>query len=361
MSVVWGKSYYKSLKSENFSPEKIIDEEIESEQEAQILVSPKNPGRPKKQVVWTPEEDAILLKSAEEKKSLIEVYPLLKEKSLSACRTRMRELNCTPQRLSWTDEDVEIISKYYPYIGKYVSRLLPNHSENSCKWYASKHGLFFNSLSSKRWTQEEIDILKKYFSSEGCETVKRLKGRTYRDCFIKAVCQLQLSVPSNGYESLLQFPLEENGWSTEEDAVLLDNIYNLKEAARLSHRTVRECAARLDYLGVYMYDERWNTEWSKEECDVLKEHYSRYGTAICELLPGRSPSAIRTKANRLGLVFTWSAEELECLRQYYPIMGEQVSLLLPEKSLPAILAQARFYKLKYHGPTDEGREGQSPE
>lgn len=365
---MWGKSYYNSFRSGEFHPEKIKEENGDNPPNVELAPTVyKKRGRKKSSNIWSDKENEILLNAIENNRPLVEVLPLLEGRSFSSCRNHMRELRQLqqfPRKTPWRKEELDILKKYYPYIGKYCAKLIPTHSQTSCIWYASKLGIAFSPISTKAWSDEEIDTLKEYFSKDGCLILQRIKGRTYRECFIESVFYLNLPLPADGYETLFQFPLDEcsSSWTEAEDEVLIRHKDCLNTSvAELCNHTMIECMNRLNYLGAYMIDSCWGKPWTKEESEILQGNYSKYGLSICELLPKRSPSSIRTKASRMGLKFTWSIEELSCLKQYYPIMGDKVSLLLPEKALPAILAQASYCNLKYEKRTDKRREGQSPE
>lgn len=69
-------------------------------------------------------------------------------------------------------------------------------------------------------------------------------------------------------------------------------------------------------------------DWTEREIGVLRDRYKRHGARGCaKRLPGRSMGAIKTRANRLGLIHRaappWSSSELDTLRREWHEVGER--------------------------------------
>lgn len=80
----------------------------------------------------------------------------------------------------WSDEENNILKKYYPKLGGKCKKYLPNRNRKSIIAQAHRLNLSFNNI--KKWTVEEENILKKYYKLEGEKSFDRIKNRTYRSC-----------------------------------------------------------------------------------------------------------------------------------------------------------------------------------
>lgn len=93
--------------------------------------------------------------------------------------------------------------------------------------------------------------------------------------------------------------------------------------------------------------------WSEEEKQILMTHYSegrRMGW-LMEQLPGRNRKTIYWMADKLGLVsaYNWTKKECDILRQYYPSMGSRISAMLPGRESYAIRFKAMKMGLRFEG------------
>lgn len=79
------------------------------------------------------------------------------------------------QGRAWTEEEIEILKKWYPIEGIKVKDRLKSRTKSAIITQAHKLGL---KDGNKKWAEEEIKILIKYFPIEGMKVVNRLKGRT---------------------------------------------------------------------------------------------------------------------------------------------------------------------------------------
>lgn len=94
--------------------------------------------------------------------------------------------------------------------------------------------------------------------------------------------------------------------------------------------------------------------YSDEEVEIIRQNYPTRGSVgVADLLPGRTPMAIATKAHSLGLKvdkdaarkptspFAWSEAELAILRRFYPTGGTiACAPRLPGRSVTAIQMKA---------------------
>lgn len=91
--------------------------------------------------------------------------------------------------------------------------------------------------------------------------------------------------------------------------------------------------------------------WTKEEDQILIAHYPKEGTEIFKKLPGRTPNAIKNRAQNLGVIhrremFGWTEEELNILKEYYPIEGKRVVSRLPGRTINTIQVTAHRLGVK---------------
>lgn len=87
--------------------------------------------------------------------------------------------------------------------------------------------------------------------------------------------------------------------------------------------------------------------WTDEQCAILAEHYKAHGPSWAgwgELLPGRTPGAIREKAKRIGLSerhrHEWSVDELGLLEAVLAELSRMTG------KPPAAIARKAVYRAK---------------
>ena len=76
----------------------------------------------------------------------------------------------------WTEEEIEILKKWYPIEGLGVMNRLENRTKDAIRHKAQQ--LKLKSYNSNSWTETEIKILRKYYPKEGTKVKDRLHGRT---------------------------------------------------------------------------------------------------------------------------------------------------------------------------------------
>ena len=91
----------------------------------------------------------------------------------------------------WTKDDIEILKQYYPTEGtRVVNRFSTPHPCTSIREYAIKYNLKFigsYNPNRKNWTEEELEIIKKYYAVDGKNIVNRLKDRSLPAIRVKAI------------------------------------------------------------------------------------------------------------------------------------------------------------------------------
>lgn len=75
---------------------------------------------------------------------------------------------------------------------------------------------------------------------------------------------------------------------------------------------------------------RLGQKWTYEEVELLRQHYPQYGSRYCARLLGRTPDAIKLKADRMGIEQQplWTEREVEYLKQEYGRHGKRSSRLI---------------------------------
>lgn len=92
-------------------------------------------------------------------------------------------------------------------------------------------------------------------------------------------------------------------------------------------------------------------QWSKHDCDILKEYYRKIPTKdIIPLLSKPYTSqAIKSEAGRLGLWQNrlWTKEEEDIIKNFYATLPmSEVLNLLPNRTFPSILHKAQEFQIK---------------
>lgn len=206
-------------------------------------------------------------------------------------------------RKGWTQEELDIVKKYYPKEGIAVKRRLTDRSENQIYGVAWHYGIKNesrkkreeNAFPMKRYTADEIAYIRSHINEDGVEEVAKKLGRT-TNAIRSIVCKLGLA---NGTISDSPY-----AWTKEEIEIVKKYFpkEGIKVKDRLPNRTVAAIYSEASHLGV-AHNKRTrkssNSAWTAEEDEIIKTHYQEDGLAkCCELLPSRSKQAIIVRANR---------------------------------------------------------------
>ena len=122
---------------------------------------------------WTEEENNIL-KKYYPVEGYKEVIDRLEGRTRGAINLQAKKLGIKAPDNTWTEEENAILRKYYPVEGIKVIDKLENRTKLAIITQAKKLGI----KAPNTWTEEENDILKEYYPSEGCKVANRLNGRT---------------------------------------------------------------------------------------------------------------------------------------------------------------------------------------
>lgn len=261
-------------------------------------------------------------------------------------RTRVNSL------AEWTNEDLEILKKYYPdggykkcqenglnktmyaitsqaalmgikrnyeikedEIKNVKSQSISKKSTNAINPNAEaiKNG----SIIPSGWTKKYIDILVNYYPIGGTSLCQE-KGLNKKNSTIRMMAKS------------LGIVLEKNKpWTKEEDALLEATFkkHNTKESCYevFTDRTKTAINARLKELDLVL-----KKRWTKKEEQILIENFPKGGAKlVIEKGVDRSVREIGAKASNLGIKIenkrkSWSEEEEEILKKYYPVEGMEV-------------------------------------
>lgn len=84
----------------------------------------------------------------------------------------------------WTKDEDNLLIEKYVEVGLFgMRKLFPNRTKGAIHERAMKLGL---TIPNRRWSSEEIELLKKYYPSMGKECVKYFVGRTKQMIILKA-------------------------------------------------------------------------------------------------------------------------------------------------------------------------------
>ena len=95
----------------------------------------------------------------------------------------------------------------------------------------------------------------------------------------------------------------------------------------------------------------YDTSWSPEELQTLKENYAKLGPLKTSELLNRSRTACIARAKLLNIRYentaTWNENEIKILRQYYPVEGAKVAERLSGRSISACMSCAAKHGIRY--------------
>jgi hypothetical protein len=305
------------------------------------LLSLKAPGAPRP---WTEGEDEALMREFPAHGAAWEGWAeLLPDRSRAAIAARGRLMAPDPSgRTSrhWAPEEDEALRRLYPTHASGWAGwpdILPGRTPTAISNRAGTLGL----CTRRRvpWTEGEDDAVRAHYPEhgrfwEGWEDL--LPGRT-PPAIARRAQLLKIRKGSVG-----------NRWSeAEEEAVAREFPSHGQDwegwAEILPGRTPGAIKARASALGVGL--ERGPVPWTEAEDETLIRHYPAHGSrwagwATC--LPGRSASAIAVRASKFSLV-SWSSADVRTLKNLYPFHGARWkgwARVLPGVSTDAIERKA---------------------
>ena len=164
----------------------------------------------------------------------------------------------------------------------------------------------------KKWSNEEIEILKKYYSIEGNKVYKRFTDRTPKECECKAY---KIGLRVNAKESTIR----NINWSEEEVNILIEKYSLIGSAVcqELNNKTKSHVIKKAKEIGLSC-----RKIWSENEINILKRYYAEEGYKVCKRI-GRNRRETQEKARRLGLtnLNLFTEQEDNILKEFYPKEG----------------------------------------
>ena len=214
---------------------------------------------------------------------------------------------------SWSVEDIEFLTEYYPEEGAELCADVLDRSADAVRLKASRLNIPSNTKSI-RWTAEEDSVLLNYYISEGMSYCRNRLNRSIKSIEHR-LGRLDLRPSSLNY------------WTEEEIAILVDNYSKgPTHCASLINRPLVSIKCKATALGLI-----FQSKWEKSEIQFLTEHYPRGGLDICLNNLNRTKSSILGKVHSLGLKITGPPLEEEkedliiSLRNFYLRKGRSPS------------------------------------
>ena len=130
-------------------------------------------------------------------------------------------------------------------------------------------------------------------------------------------------------------------WTDDENEIL-KTYYpteGIEVAKRLPGRSVSAIMTRAYVLKI---GSNVKNEWTDEEDEILRQYYSAEGRNVNKRLPGRTKLACACRAQKLGLASihgAWTDKEIDILKKYYPKEGVNVLKRLPGRSETALFSK----------------------
>lgn len=263
-------------------------------------------------------------------------------------------------RKIWDDEQVEYLIEHYPTTTvTELTKHLP-FTDNQIRKKASLLGLKKSSDSYvyTKWTDEEVELLKvNYFNMTASELVGLFNNKFSEQQIRNKLHKLKLH--------------KTNTWTIEEEQYLIDNHKSMSveemHHAKLSRFTVSAITRKLYNLG---YTTSELAKWTKDDEIIMEKYFAiKTNRELMELLPQFTYQQIKDKGRRMGLRkldivsyksrvnYTlgdkWGDDELKILVEYYgKIPNKKIkSDYLPHRSVSAIKKKANHLglvdKLRY--------------
>lgn len=234
----------------------------------------------------------------------------------------------------WTEEEDNILRKYYPVEFSNVAKRLPHHTPQGCKYRAAVLGLTDKGL----WTKEEDDFLRSNYKKMSLNELAQNLGRT-KGAVSTRLRRLNVIEPTNF-------------WTKEEDE-LIRKYYPVEGCSiykRLNNRTKKATGVHARELGVIYND---TSRFSKEEIEFIKNNFASLGPSGCGKKLGRTAVSVKNLVYRRfpelryeNVPVEWSEEEIAIVREFYPKEGKNMVCRLPNRTLDAIIYIAKKLKIK---------------
>ena len=186
----------------------------------------------------------------------------------------------------WTEEEIEILKKYYPIEGLNVMGKLKNRTRAAIMTKADKLEL---KAPVSFWTNEEEYVLKKYYPIEGMHVIKRLEGRT-KNAIKLRVLQLNLKSPSI--------------WTEGENEILKRYYpkYGTDIIKKLPNRSKKSIMCQARRLNISSYKKGgYKSIFTDEENEIIRKYYPIEGNEVYRRLENKSKKQCQNRATTMGI------------------------------------------------------------
>ena len=242
----------------------------------------------------------------------------------------------------WTEEEKEILAKYWSTEHKDVISRLPRHTADACRNMAATLGLVDKD---RFWSEDDIKFLTDNYSKM---SIRDIAYHLSRSVFSVSV-----------YANKLGLHKKADNWSDFETDFLKENyakigptkIYEIfkKQGIERSKKTI---AVKARSLGLSF--DNTDREWSEEENKVIRKYYPNGGVnAVIDKvkISHQNKKSISRQAQKLGIAFknlpsVWSEEEIDIIRQYYPTEGPKCVSRLPGRTTEGVIYIAKKNKIR---------------
>lgn len=251
------------------------------------------------------------------------------------------------QRPRWTRAETALLRKHYLSFSaaELRRRYLPLRTERAIWHQAELLGLKPQTEPRHRWTAKDIALLKREWTKPGGrERVAKQMG-------------LPVRIISSRAAHLRVYRKRDNHWTKREDAILRKQYLSLGTRVPLQDRSAQAIVLRARILGLRRFRRTpWNrtiVRWTPAEDDVMRRHRSLRVKQLLSLLPRRNAAAIQMRRQtqpELGYIpapfqrAPWKTQEIAVLRRHSQLGPTALAELLPGRSVSAIRAVKRRVK-----------------
>lgn len=193
-----------------------------------------------------------------------------------------KEIEGRLQGREWTEEEIEILKKWYPIEGTDIISRLDNRTRVAIRCMALNLGV--EVLNS--WTKEEIGLMKKYYPIKGLKIKSDLNEKT------------------NGAMAI-RLNLKTKKFWTDEEIDLLKKYYP-KYGANIDALLLNKSAVSIkNKAGELKLHKLKNSIFTDEEDEIIKKYYPVEGENVYKRLNNKSKKQCISRANVLGIKKKW--------------------------------------------------------
>lgn len=276
------------------------------------------------------------------------IKSLLKRHSIGSIRAKASSLGLTrtakiekPYRPAWTDKELQLLRDNYSICGTNIPELRKTRTES-----AIVNKAFILGLKYQRWSEEEEQALSEGYAVYGI-ACSGLSSRHSEIGIRSKAHNMRLKRKKRDLQEHARVGTTWNRWTKKELNILVKKYptcgTNIPELLRTHTKAaIVSRASSLDLTCGHMPQISTQQRWSDADIAILRQKYPTLGVNIPELSSRFTESAIRSKANRLGIYskLFWTEEQIDLLKEKYPVQGSSIPELLKYHSPISILSKA---------------------